>query len=84
MRRGQPTIEHRLPDVANVLLPKLGNRFTIPGLHELEHVKSTIMPAKKTNTKHINNAVHSVMKSATDVSKTMQLDTHKKPRENNQ
>ena len=52
MRRGQPTIEHRLPDVANVLLPKLGNRFTIPGLHELEHVKSTIMPAKEKTTQN--------------------------------
>ena len=82
MQRGQPTIEHRLPYVSNVLLPKHGNRFTILGLHELEHVKSIIMPAKKTNTKHINNAVHSVMKVLLMLVKQCSS-LHTKPRENN-
>jgi hypothetical protein len=30
-----------------VLTAKLGNSFTIPALHELEHEKSTIMPVEK-------------------------------------
>jgi hypothetical protein len=36
-----------------VLTAKLGNNFTIPALHELEHENSTIMPVGRKNKTHL-------------------------------